>query len=199
MESVTFLSQDGLKIEAEIFGSSNHIVILAHGKIFNMESWEVFARYLEGQGFSAMPFNFRGYGNSQSKDTRYELDVIGAINYALKDHKYVSIVGASMGGAATLRALETSEVVDGLVLLSPAGYPKDFSKLSGKAKRALVCFSKEDFVFDIANEIARSLPFESEKVIFDGSLHAQNLFRDPNIAVQLQNKIVALLHSVERS
>lgn len=198
MEKITFLSHDGLKIEAEIFGKSDHMVILAHGKAFDMQSWEEIARYLEEQNFSAMPFNFRGYGNSQSKDLKYELDVLGAIDYALKDHKYVSIIGASMGGAATLKALEISQPIDGLVLLSPAGVPKNFSDLVGKAKKALVAFSKKDFVFDTATEVSKSLPIETETLIFDGTLHAQNLFRDPKIATELKSKITSFLKSVEK-
>ncbi|MCL4408059.1 MAG: alpha/beta hydrolase [Thermotogae bacterium] len=197
MEKITFLSYDGLKIEAEIFGKSDHAVILAHGKIFDMQSWEAFAKFLEDQGFSAIPFNFRGYGNSQSKDFKYEFDVVGAIDYALKDHKRVSVIGASMGGAATLRALEMGKPIDGLVLLSPAGLPNNFSDLGGKAKKALVVFSKGDFVFDTATEISKSLPFETETLIFNGNLHAQNLFRDSEIATELKSKISTFLRSVE--
>ncbi len=197
MEKITFVSHDGLKIEAEIFGKSNHMVILAHGKAFDMQSWEPFARYLEEQGFSAMPFNFRGYGNSQSGNLKYEFDIMGAIDYALKDHRYVSVIGASMGGAAALRALEISKPIDGLILLSPAGLPKSFSNLAGKAKKALVAFSKGDFVFETANEISNSLPFETETIIFDGNLHAQNLFRNPEIETALKNKITTFLKSFE--
>lgn len=197
MEKITFLSHDGLKIEAKIFGNSDHMVILAHGKIFDMQSWEPFARYLEEQGLSAMPFNFRGYGNSQSGDLKYEFDVVGAIDYALEDHKHVSVIGASMGGASALRALETSKPIDGLILLSPAGLPKSFSNLSGKAKKALVAFSRGDFVFETANEISKSLPIETETLVFDGNLHAQNLFRNPEIEAELKNKIVDFLKSIE--
>ncbi len=198
MEKVIFFSHDGLKIEAEIFGKSDHMIILVHGKAFDMQSWELLAKYLEEQGFSTMPFNFRGYGNSQSKDSKYEFDVLGAIDYALKDHKYVSVIGASMGGTATLRALEISKSsIDGLILLSPAGLPKSFSDLSGKAKKALVVFSKGDFVFDTANEISKSLPIETETLVFDGNLHAQNLFRNQDIAKELKNKIANFLRSIE--
>lgn len=197
MEKITFLSEDGLKIEAEKFGNSDHAVVLAHGKAFNMQSWEDFAKYLEKSGFTAIPFNFRGYGNSQAKDTKYELDIVGIIKTLLKKYKHVSVVGASMGGAASLRALELSSPIDALILLSPAGLPNDFSKLKNKAKRALVVFSSGDFVFETAENVAKSLPFETEKIIFDGNLHAQNLFRDPKIKSELEKRIVDLLRSVE--
>ncbi len=198
MEKLTFLSEDGLKIEAEKFGDSDHAVILAHGKAFNMQSWEDFAIYLQKSGFTAIPFNFRGYGNSEPKDTKYELDIAGIIKALLKSYKYVSLIGASMGGSAALRALEISDPVDGLVLLSPAGLPDDFEKLKGKAKKSLVVFSKGDFVFEVAERVVESLPFDTEKIIFDGNLHAQNLFRDPKIKAELESKIVNLLKSVEK-
>ncbi len=195
MEKLIFLSVDGLKIEAEKFGNSDHAVILAHGKAFNMQSWEDFAIYLQKSGFTAIPFNFRGYGNSESKDTKYELDIAGIIKTLLKDYKHVSLIGASMGGAAALRSLEISEPIDGLVLLSPAGLPDDFAKLKGKVRKSLVVFSKGDFVFEVAEKIAESLPFDTEKVVFDGNLHAQNLFRDPKIKAELESKIVKFLKS----
>jgi alpha-beta hydrolase superfamily lysophospholipase len=197
MEKIIFNSKDGLKIEGEIFQSSDHVVILAHGKAFNMESWEKFAGYLEDNGFSALPFNFRGYGNSESKDLKYELDIIGAIEYASKKYKKISLMGASMGGTASLRALELyTKSIDGLILLSPAGLPKEFMALNSKAKKAMIAFSKGDFVFETAQKISSDLPIPSEKIIFDGTLHAQNLFRDPQISEVLSKRIVEFLRSI---
>lgn len=196
MEKVVFSSKDGLKIEGEIFGSSNHAVVLAHGKAFNMQSWEDFSVYLEKNGFSAIPFNFRGYGNSQSKDNEYELDIAGIIDEISKKYDYISLIGASMGGTAALRALEITKAVDGLILLSPAGLPKNFDNLKGKAKRALVAFSKKEFAFDSAEKVAKSLPIDTETLIFDGTLHAQNLFKDAEISNVLENKIINFLRSL---
>lgn len=198
MKKIIFSSTDGLKIEGEIFGNSNHAVVLAHGKAFDMQSWADFAAYLEKNAFSAIPFNFRGYGNSESKGTEYELDIAGIINEISKEYEYISLIGASMGGTAALRALETSNPIDGLVLLSPAGLPNNFANLKGKAKKALVAFSKGDFVFDTAGKVAKLLPIETETLIFDGTLHAQNLFKDAQISSVLENKIIDFLKSLEK-
>ncbi len=197
MKSVNFQSEDGLKIEAEIFEGGDHWIIPAHGKAFNMDSWSDFAIYLNDNGFSVMPFNFRGYGNSQSKNTKYELDIIGALNYAKNYAQKISLIGASMGGAASLRALELYDgKINGLILLSPAGLPHDFSKLTMKAEKAIIFSTKGDFALESSETVAKNLPFLTEKIIFDGNSHAQVMLKDEKINVELKKRILEFLKTL---
>ena len=197
MKSIFFESKDGLKIEGGVFEGKKHWVILAHGKAFDMNSWHDFATYLQKNGFTVMTFNFRGYGGSEIKDHHYELDIVGALKYVSKNAEKISLIGASMGGTAVLRALEIYDgTIDEVILLSPAGFPRNFSALESKAKKAAVFYTKDDFAFDSSEVVASHLPFPTEEKIFEGSSHAQNMLADPTISETLKKKIVKFLLSI---
>ena len=66
-ELLNFGTEDGGKIEASFFTAGNtRAVILAHGAIFNKESWYFLAEAFQRKGVSALSIDFRGYGNSTS-------------------------------------------------------------------------------------------------------------------------------------
>lgn len=196
-DPIFFRSEDGLGIEATVFGGGDHWIVLAHGKSFDMESWYGFSGFLNENGFTAFPFNFRGYGRSDHKDGRYWLDVIGAVEYAKQKAAKVSVLGASMGAIAVLHALERYEgSVDGLVLLSPVGLPDDFSNLRGKAEKAFVFCTEGDFAFDTSIAVADKLPIPTQNRVFKGNSHAQGMLKDPSISDDLRWKIVDFLKSV---
>ena len=59
---VNFKTSDNGNIYGSLFGKGEKGVILAHGKVFNKESWYEFAEVLTENGFQALSFDFRGYG-----------------------------------------------------------------------------------------------------------------------------------------
>jgi pimeloyl-ACP methyl ester carboxylesterase len=179
---VSFPTEDGGIIFADLYGKSERGVVLAHGGQFNKESWAKQARAIEAEGFKVLAFDFRGYGKSRSGtlgNDGYALDVLAAVRY-LRGHgaKSVSVVGASFGGTAAAAASIQSKPgeIDRLVLLAaPADAPK---KLTG---RKLFIVARDDVSgsglrlpkiradFDKANE-------PKELIIVDGPAHAQFLF-----------------------
>jgi pimeloyl-ACP methyl ester carboxylesterase len=64
-EHVSFATQDGALIYANVYGKGERGVVLAHGGRFNKESWEKQARQLAQTGFLAMAIDLRGYGQSR--------------------------------------------------------------------------------------------------------------------------------------
>lgn len=80
--TVSFPTEDGGVVFADLYGSSDRALVLAHGGRFNKESWAPQARALQGAGFEALAIDFRGYGKSHGpgdKDPMYaplELDVL---------------------------------------------------------------------------------------------------------------------------
>src|SRR5215510_1483658 len=60
-EHVRFATQDGGTICADLYGSGERGLVLAHGGRFNKESWEKQARELTRAGFRVLAINFRGY------------------------------------------------------------------------------------------------------------------------------------------
>lgn len=184
-ERVSFPTQDGGLVYADLYGKGERGVVLAHGGRFNKESWKPQALTLVGTGFRVLAIDFRGYGQSRGPQSKsaydgVEYDVLAAIRYLHKTGaKTVSVVGASFGGAAAADASMEAEPgeIDRLVLLA-AWTDRPAEKIKG---RKLFIVARDD-----ANDEGSRLPkiranYEKavgskELVILDGSAHAQFLF-----------------------
>ena len=126
---VSFRTQDGGTVYADLYGKGGRGVVLAHGGPFNKESWAKQAQTVAAAGFRVLAIDFRGYGQSRGPgdahpmDAPLYLDVLAAVHY-LRDTgaKTVAVVGGSMGGAAAGDASIASPPgeIDRLVLLGAA-------------------------------------------------------------------------------
>jgi len=61
---ISFPSQDGGLVYADLYGKGDRGLVLAHGGRFNKESWEKQARVFAASGFRVLAIDFRGYGHS---------------------------------------------------------------------------------------------------------------------------------------
>jgi pimeloyl-ACP methyl ester carboxylesterase len=187
-ELVSFPTQDGGLVYANLYGKSERAVVLAHGGRFNKESWDKQARALVQAGFRVLAIDFRGRGQSrggaqtQNRDDGVRFDVLAAIRYLRKSGaKGVSVIGASFGGGAAAEASIEAEPgeIDRLILLAHSLIDKP-EQMKG---RKLFILTREDFSGD--NKIPRlpkirdqyeRAPGPKEIVILDGSAHAQFIF-----------------------
>jgi len=185
-EHVSFPTEDGGLIYADLYGKAARGVVLAHGGRFNKESWEKQARTLAEAGFCVLAIDFRGYGQSRGPGQADPLsaplkwDVLAAVRYLKRTGaKTVSVVGASMGGAAADASIESEPgEIDRLVLLAAwtDGAPE---KIKG---RKLFIVARDDASGDgdlrlphIRSNYEKTV--EPKKlVVLDGSAHAQFLF-----------------------
>jgi pimeloyl-ACP methyl ester carboxylesterase len=182
-QTISFPTQDGGQICADLYGNGNRAVVLAHGGRFNKESWRDQARALVSAGFQVLAIDFRGFGCSKGpgQEPPFENDVLAAVRY-LKAHggKTVSVVGGSFGGSAAGDASIKSAPgeIDRIVFLGAApNLPAEKLK-----SRALFIVARDD-----ANEGGPRLPgiraqYEKapqpkELIVLDGSAHAQFLFQ----------------------
>ncbi len=106
-KTISFPTEDGGVIFADLYGTGDKAVVLAHGGQFNKESWAPQAKTLVAAGFQVLAIDFRGYGKSHGPgdsdpmDAPLHLDVLAAVRYLRKnDAKIVSVIGGSMGGSA---------------------------------------------------------------------------------------------------
>jgi pimeloyl-ACP methyl ester carboxylesterase len=183
---VSFPTEDGGLIYADLYGQSDRCVVLAHGGRFNKKSWEKQARVLAHAGFRVLAIDFRGYGASRGPGQSDPLsaplhfDVLAAVRYLRRNGaKTVSVVGASMGGGAAGDASIVSAPgeIDRLVLLGAApNQPAEKLKAP-----ALFIVARDDASGDgprmpgIRAQYERA-PQPKELIIVDGSAHAQYLF-----------------------
>ncbi|MCI0487212.1 MAG: alpha/beta fold hydrolase [Blastocatellia bacterium] len=187
-KQVSFPTQDGGMIFANLYGKGDRGVVLAHGGRFNKESWERQAQALVKAGFRVLAIDFRGYGRSRGPGQSDPLsaplhfDVLAAVRYLRQNGaKTISVVGGSLGASAAAQAsVEANpDEIDRLVLLAGGVIDKP-EQMKG---RKLFILSRDDFSGDdkiprlprIRDQYERA-PGPKELVLLDGSAHAQYIF-----------------------
>jgi pimeloyl-ACP methyl ester carboxylesterase len=203
-EHVSFDTQDGGTVYADLYGKDDRGVVLAHGGRFDKESWEPQARTLAAAGFRVLAIDFRGYGQSRGPgqsdplSAPLHLDVLAAVRYLRNTGaKTVAVVGGSMGGAAAGDAsiASRSGEINRLVLLGAAP--------NGPAEKlkapTLFIVARDDASADgprlpgIRAQYEKA-PEPKELIILDGSAHAQYLF-ETNQGERVMHEILRFLSS----
>jgi pimeloyl-ACP methyl ester carboxylesterase len=186
-KTVSFPTEDGGLVYADVYGEGVRGVVLAHGGRFNKESWAQQARTLASAGFQVLAIDFRGYGKSKGPgdahpmDAPLHLDVLAAVRYLQETGaKSVSIVGGSMGAGAAGDASIASRPgqIDRLVFLggSPNGPAEKLKSAS------LFIVARDDSNDDgprlpRIQEQYKKAPEPKALIILEGSAHAQYLFQ----------------------
>jgi alpha-beta hydrolase superfamily lysophospholipase len=183
---VSFPTEDGGLVVADIYGAGPRGVVLAHGGRFNKESWAPQARALAEAGFRVLALDFRGYGQSRGPGMEAPMgaplyqDVLGAARYLRgTGATEVFAVGGSMGGGA---------LVDAAVRVTPSPFARIvlLGSLLGDAPerltgRLLVIVTRDD-----ANADGLRLPHvragydkapqPKQLIVLEGDAHAQFMF-----------------------
>jgi pimeloyl-ACP methyl ester carboxylesterase len=185
--TVSFATEDGGLVYADVYGEGERAVVLAHGGQFNKESWQKQAQTLERAKFRVLALDFRGYGksrgpgDSEPMDAPLYKDVLAAVRYLRKTGaKTVSVVGASMGGWAAGDASIASQPgeINRLVFLGSApNGPADKLKSPSLFIVARNDASEDGPRLPAIREQYEKAPKATELIILDGSAHAQFLFQ----------------------
>lgn len=176
--TVSFDTADGGLVYANRYGDGEHAVVLAHGAIFDKESWHELAIRLAADGYTALAIDFRGYGDSRpgrSRGSLYE-DVLAAVRYVrFEGAERVAVLGGSMGGGAAGTAAARAEPgeIDDLILLAAVAADAP-GRMQG---RKLFIVSRGDGLRRTAERQFEAAPEPKELVILDGNAHAQHIFR----------------------
>ena len=183
-ETVSFQTQDGAHIVANLYGKGDRAVVLAHGGRFNKESWKDQARELVSAHFRVLAIDFRGFGQStgpKEVEPAYENDVLAAVHYLKAGGaNTVSVVGGSFGGSAAGDASIKGAPgeIDRIVFLG-AEPNLSADKLHS---RSLFIVARDDSngagprLPGIRKQYEKA-PQPKELIVLDGSAHAQFLFQ----------------------
>lgn len=191
---VSFSTSDDGEIHAHLYGSGDQAVVLAHGAVFDKESWSPLVGPLAEAGYQVLAIDFRGYGQSRpgsQREARY-LDILAAISYLrAQGAERVSVVGASLGGGATARAAVAAGPgeIDRLVLLAPAAIPHP-EKM--RASRIVYITAEGDPSLARTRQQYDRAPDPKRLELLTGNAHAQHIFKTDQAEV-LNAAIVAAL------
>lgn len=201
-KTVSFPTDDGGVVFADLYGKGDRGIILAHGGQFNKDSWSKQAQELVSAGFRVLAINFRGYGKSHGPgdsdpmDAPLHLDILAAARFLRENGaKTISIVGGSMGGSAAGDAsiASTPGAIECVVFLGSApNGPAD--KLHSAT---LYIVARGDANSDgprlpgIRKQYEKS-PEPKRLIVLEGSAHAQFLF-DTKQGERVMREIVQFL------
>lgn len=186
-QAISFPTEDGGVIFADLYGNGDRGVVLAHGGRFTKESWEPQARRLAAAGFQVLALDFRGFGKSHGPGDKnfdsapFQLDVLAAVRYlTAAGAKSVSVVGGSFGGAAAGDASIASRTgeIERIVMLgaAPDGPAEKLKSAS------LFIVARDDTngsglrLPGIQKQFEKA-PQPKKLIVLDGSAHAQYLFQ----------------------
>ena len=187
VEHISFTTEDGGLIYADLYGKGERGVVLAHGGRFTKESWQPQAQLLARAGFRVLAFDFRGFGKSHGPGDSdmytapMHLDVLAGVRYLRRNGaKTVSVIGGSFGGGAAADASIASQPgeIDRLILLAAEG-----NGPAERIKSPLLLIVARDDANDDGPRLPRirawfdKAPEPKQLVVLDGSAHAQFLFQ----------------------
>lgn len=191
---VEYPTADGGTIVANLYGDGSHAVLLAHGAIFDKESWHDLADRLAAEGLTVLAIDFRGYGRSRAgsggRGALHE-DVIAGVRFlAERGADEVSVLGASMGGGAVGEA--AANLADGdiahLILLAAVANAEP-ERMTGT--KLFIVSEGDSFRRSVEAQFRRATgPKRLE--LLPGNAHAQHIFRT-GAGTALTELIVAAL------
>jgi dienelactone hydrolase len=183
-ESVSFQTEDGLTIRGHLFGDGETAVILCHMRPSDQSSWYPFAEELAASGYTALTFDFRGYGESEGDQelSKIDLDVEAAVG-AMRErgNERIYLVGASMGGTASLMVAAREEVA-GVVAVSA---PAQFEGLSAEEiiaqvnePKLFIASAGDSSAMTSLETLFEQAPEPKEQRVFEGSAHGTALLEE---------------------
>ena len=178
-KEVNFTTSDSATIYADLKMRGPHAVLLAHGAIFNKQSWGAFEQQLLDNNYTVLAIDFRGYGKStKGKQPRalYQ-DILAAVQFLQQQPGIteISVLGASMGGAAAAKASVYAEPgrIQQLILLSPASVYQP-EKLKGQL---LFIASENEYLAQGIRSAYDKAPKPKMLKLIPGNAHAQHIFK----------------------
>jgi pimeloyl-ACP methyl ester carboxylesterase len=162
-------------------------VVLAHMEPNDQRAWAPFAEELAREGYAALTFDFRGYGETVGdKDfEKLDDDLVAVLRY-LRDtgRERVFLVGASMGGTISLEVAATHDV-DGVVAVSPPAEFEGHDAVAAVARITapkLFIASQDDALAIGFDELLSAAAEPKESELYAGNAHGTNLLESEHAA-----------------
>lgn len=186
--TISIPATDGA-ITADLYGTADRAVVLAHGGRFDRTSWRPQARALVEAGFRVLAIDFRAaVASREGRETPclYDAsclskDILAAVRYLRREGaKQVSVVGGSLGGGAAAHATTEAEPgeIDRVVLLAHMSIKNP----DGMRGRKLFIVASGDLSasgkprLEAIRDQYNRAPEPKSLMVLEGSAHAQFMF-----------------------
>jgi pimeloyl-ACP methyl ester carboxylesterase len=179
--------EEPIVLDGRVFGDGRTGVILVHMRPSDQTAWFPYATTLAETGdYTVLTFDFRGYGESSGDKEfdRLDTDLQAALDYMQDDLGIddVFLVGASMGGTASLLVAEREPVLGLVSISSPATY-QEIDALAAVDKilaPKLFIASEDDLpAMRSLEELWAEAVAPKEQALFEGDAHGTDLFAAP--------------------
>jgi alpha/beta superfamily hydrolase len=198
---VTFMTEDNIELNGNIFGSGNKWVILSHMYPTDQTSWFEFAEVLKEDGYIVLTYDFRGYGKSGgSQDvSKVDVDLRAALEYIKQyNPELIYLMGASMGGTASL-VVAAEETIDGVISFSS---PDEFEGVSAInvvgdiiAAKLFIASQGDEAAAQSATEMYDKSMEPKQLEILDGDSHGTFIFEEePENAGKVKEIVLFFLY-----
>lgn len=202
-EPIHLKTIDGLTLEGRLYpGMLKKGVVCAHMFPSDQKSYEALAKRLSSVGYPVLTFNFRGYGASEgTKDiARIPLDLNAAVRFMAERTTCMVLIGASMGGTASLIEGNHPKVQGVLTLSAPVA----FRGLDARAKvselkppKLFIAAKGDAPAYDSAKYLYAHAPDPKEILLVEGSEHGTNLFTGPSASLVMRRLMDFLQSSLK--
>jgi alpha/beta superfamily hydrolase len=197
--TVTFVTQDGVKLAGTLYGSGHTALVLSNQTDTTQRDWAPFAKLAASKGYLALAYDFRGQGASQGSFDTDELstDVRAAMAFVRQQGaRHIALIGASIGGAATARAAAAEHVNAVVILSAPAAWP-DLEVTDGVIKHlgapAFFLNSEGDTYASAIQHMYEVAAQPKQLKLYKGVDHGVELVYDPEIGTEVRQLIIAFL------
>lgn len=177
--------EDGIVLNGRLFGAQHEVgVVLSHMRPNDQTAWFSFAQQLAENGYAALTFNFRGYGDSEGDQdfSKLDEDLSAALRY-MRDRgkRQLFLVGASMGGTASL-VVAAQQDVAGVVAVSAPSQFEDQDALSAvpsvTVAKLFIASEDDEGAMVSLEELLAAAGEPKESQTYTGNAHGTNLFDD---------------------
>ncbi len=185
-ETVTFSASDGTLLSGVWRGGSDRVVILSHQYDQDQTSWAPLVARLEEAGYATLTYNFRGYPPSQGQRVISELgrDLDAAVAFARsRGATHLTLIGASMGGIATVPAALTAAPDAYVTISAPTGFSgleaPDDALAASPAAKLFINSENDDYIAD-TRHMAEVAAEPRTLSVYPTGLHGVLLFLTPD-------------------
>ena len=185
--AVHFSTSDHVTLAGQLFGQGKTAVICSHMLDTSQEIWSSsgIPQRLAQRGYLVLTYDFRGNGESQGQidPSMNALDLSAAVNFVRQQGAtQLVLVGASMGGTASLKVAASMPVAAVVTLSAPENYgvAVTLQDLQGMSGAKLFINSQDDTYTADTTFMYEQVRSPKEMHLYDGAAHGTYIFDDYN-------------------